>query len=108
MQAELLIDDLPDEPLAAARHFHGYWTEPIAQALATGCEALVLQLPPAGHEHRDWRRAAVKSLARAHAPQRVNMVAADNAEALAAISAYLADAPGVTGQYLPAAPAEGA
>jgi hypothetical protein len=39
--------------------------------------------PPANHEHRGWRLAAVQQLAREHAPRRVNAVETDDEEALA-------------------------
>jgi hypothetical protein len=59
----------------------------------------MLLLPPADHSHREWRLAIVAGLARKHAPRRINMVAGQG-EAVDATEAYLAGAPGITGQYL--------
>lgn len=91
------IDGLPDDPLAAAAHFHGAIVPQLAQAGGD----LLLAFPPADHAHRGWRVAAVQALARAAAPRRINAVAADAASgaAIARAEAYLAAAPGVTGQY---------
>ena len=49
---------------------------------------------------RSWRRAAVEALAREAAPNRVNGVAGAEGEAVDQTCAYLAAAPGVTGQLL--------
>ena len=95
------VDGLPEEPLAAADLFHQNWLDPIERALSGGQDVLVV-LEAAGHEHGEWRRAVAAMLARKHAPRRVNVVGGEgeNADRLAA---YLAEAPGVTGQYLEAA-----
>ncbi len=66
-----------------------------------GLAHLTLVFPPADHSHRAWRLAAVQALAREHAPLRVNALESANEAAIAAGEAYIAGAPGVTGQYLP-------
>ena len=63
-------------------------------------EDLVLIFLPADHTHRAWRLAAVQSLARELAPQRVNALASDSEKALSAALTYLNSAEGVTGQLL--------
>lgn len=100
MQAVLTITGLPAGALDAAGSFQRDWLPRAREALAAGIESLVLVLPEAPYDHADWRRVAVRDLARAHAPQRVNMLAGDGEEALDAMTAYLAAAPGVTGQLL--------
>ena len=92
------VDDLPAEPLAAAGVFHQHWL-PHVEALLAGGDDVMVALFPADHTHREWRRAIAAGLARAHTPRRVNLVAGEGA-VLAAIERYLADAPGITGQYL--------
>jgi hypothetical protein len=62
--------------------------------------ALAILLAPAPHDHRDWRRAFARDLARDAAPKRVNIVAGHPGAALEATLRFLADAPGVTGHYL--------
>jgi len=94
------ITGLPPVPSAAAAAFYAEWLEPAARLLASG-EGLTLVFPPAGHEHSAWRLSAVQSLAREHAPARINAVASDDEVGIAAALAYLAAADGVTGQYLP-------
>ncbi|NVD45593.1 Rossmann fold domain-containing protein [Qipengyuania atrilutea] len=100
-QTRLDIGELPEAPVAATEAFYAAWPARISDALDTA-EAVVLVLPPADHTHHDWRLGAVRSLARQHAPKRVNMTAGSVAEAVDGIADYLAAAPGVTGQYLPA------
>ena len=65
-----------------------------------GAGALAIVLPPAAAEHDDWRRAIARDLARAHTPARVNVVSGSAGAGRDALVAYLANAPGVTGQYL--------
>jgi hypothetical protein len=102
----LRIEALPAEPLAAAATFHAQWLSRIEAQIVSrdtheeGFE-LTLVFSPADHTHRGWRLAAVQSLARAHAPARVNAVASDDEAAVAAALRYLAAALGITGQYLP-------
>jgi hypothetical protein len=96
----LAITDLPTDPLAAAAVFHGQWLPRVIAAMAEARDDLALILPPADHTHRAWRLAAVQSLARRAAPRRVNAIASTDEAAIAAAEAYLAAAPGVTGQVL--------
>lgn len=96
----LVVEGLPAEPLAAAADFHAR----ILPQIGTAQEDLALVFPVADHTHRGWRLAAVQALARAHAPCRVNALAGGGQEAVEAALAYLAAAPGVTGQVLPLAP----
>ena len=95
------VDGLPEDPLGAAGLFHQNWLDPIERALDAGQDVMVV-LGRADHTHGEWRKAVVAMLARKHAPRRVNLVAGDG-HAIEAIEAYLAKAPGVTGQYLEAA-----
>ena len=95
------VDGLPQDPLAAAGLFHQNWLDPIERALQGGQDVMVT-LEPADHTHGEWRKAAAAMLARKHTPHRVNLIAGEGA-ALDAIEAYLAKAPGITGQYLEAA-----
>lgn len=92
------VDDLPSAPLAAAGVFHQHWS-PHVEDLLSGGEDVLVTLAPADYTHREWRRAVAAGLARAHAPQRVNVVAGEGA-VLDAFAGYLAAAPGITGQYL--------
>ncbi|HEX5644313.1 MAG TPA: hypothetical protein VFX62_02225 [Erythrobacter sp.] len=101
-QVELRIDCLPEVPLDAAAEFHRDWLGRAREAIATpGADALVIVLPVAAKDHDDWRRAIARDLARACAPRRVNILGGGDAAAIAAMLAYLGDAPGITGQYLP-------
>jgi hypothetical protein len=96
----LRVGALPEAPLAAAARFHAE-VLPLASAqLAQGGDWALI-FGAADHTHTAWRRAVVQELARAHAPQRVNALAGGDEAAIAAAAAYLADAPGVTGQLLP-------
>ena len=95
------VDGLPQDPLAAAGLFHQNWLDPIERALQGGQDVMVT-LEPADHTHGEWRKAAAAMLARKHTPQRVNLIGGEG-EAVDAIEAYLAKAPGITGQYLEAA-----
>jgi len=93
----VVVDDLPDAPLAASGVFHQHWL-PHIETLLTGGDDVMVALASADHTHREWRRAAAAGLARAHAPQRVNLVAGAG-PVLDAFAQYLGAAPGVTGQY---------
>ncbi len=95
------VEGLPEDPLGAAGLFHQNWLDPIERALEAGLDVMVA-LEPADHTHGEWRKAAAAMLARKHTPQRVNLVAGMG-ESLAAVEAYLSNAPGITGQYLEAA-----
>lgn len=99
MQAELRIAELPVEALPAAKAFYDLWLGH-AQDRLVGADALAIVLPQAPYDHDGWRRAIARDLARAHAPRRVNVVSGSHPTDIDATLAYLADAPGVTGQYL--------
>ena len=92
------VEGLPEEPLAAAGLFHQNWLDPIERALDEGIDVVAV-LVPADHTHSEWRHAAVAMLARKHTPRRVNFIAGEG-RGVDEAEAYLADAPGVTGQYL--------
>lgn len=94
------VSGLPDRPSAAAARFHAEWLGR-AEALIAGGTPVTLVFPSADHVHMAWRLAAVQSLAREHAPVRINAVASDDPAAVHAGLSYLAGADGVTGQYLP-------
>lgn len=97
--AVLRIEGLPQGALDAAAVFHGEWLPRVREALAeAGAVALVFR--PAPYDHRGWRLAAVQDLAREAAPKRVNAVAGDDEPAMAETLAWLARAPGITGQLL--------
>jgi hypothetical protein len=90
------VVDLPAAPLAASGAFHRDHLASV-EAIMTSGEDVMIALPPADHTHREWRLAT--GLARAHAPARANVVAGEG-DVLDAFEAYLAEAPGITGQYL--------
>lgn len=94
----IAVDGLPDDPLAAAGVFHQHWLPHVEDVLGKG-EDVMIVVPTADHTHGEWRLAIVAGLARKHTPHRVNMVAGQG-EAVDATEAYLAAAPGITGQYL--------
>ncbi len=104
-QAVLRVEPLPASSLDAAATFHADWL-PRARALLRNPprpgegEDLVLVFPPADYSHRAWRLAAVQDLAREAVPNRVNAVAGDNEQAIGETAAWLASAPGITGQLL--------
>ena len=94
------VGPLPDDALSAAAQFYAE----VLPQIAPGDETtLTLIFRPADHSHRAWRLAAVQNLARRLAPIRVNALASADEAAIAAAHTYLANAPGVTGQYLPLA-----
>ncbi|MCW1403919.1 hypothetical protein OKA06_16980 [Novosphingobium sp. MW5] len=92
------VGPLPDDALDAASAFHASEVQRLRSADA---DVITCVFPPAPHDHTDWRRAAIQSLARAIAPRRINAVASDDDAAIAAAAVYLSAAEGVTGQYLP-------
>lgn len=94
----IAVDGLPDDPLAAAGVFHQHWLAHVEDVLGKGDDVMIL-LPSADHTHREWRLAIVAGLARKHTPRRVNMVAGEG-ETVDATETHLANAPGITGQYL--------
>lgn len=97
--ALLRVEGLPQGVLEAAAQFHADVLPKVRVALAAGGD-LVLVFPPADYTHKGWRLAVVQQLARDFAPVRVNAVTSGDETAIAAAMAYLADAPGVTGQLL--------
>ena len=102
MQQVVTIEQLPETALDAAEAFRETYLADIREILEAGDDVAIV-LPGASYDHEDWRKAVVRDLARAHAPARVNMVSGDGSAAIEASLAYLAKAPGVTGQYLPLA-----
>jgi hypothetical protein len=98
---QLDIGPLPEAALDAAGAVMAFHLT-TARALLAEPEttALAIILPPAPTAHRDWRLALARDLAREAAPKRVNLVAGAPGEACNAVLRFLADAPGVTGQYL--------
>ena len=101
MQRQIAIDLLPDGALDAQTAFMAFHLEAARALLADpATTALAIVLPPAARDHRDWRLALARDLAREAAPGRVNIVSGHPGEALSATLRFLADAPGVTGQYL--------
>ncbi len=101
MQREIAVGTLPDAPLDAATAFMALHLATVRAVLADpATSALAIVLPPAAYDHRDWRLALARDLAREAAPQRVNVVAALPGAARTATLRFLANAPGVTGQYL--------
>jgi hypothetical protein len=98
-EAVLHVDGLPAAPLDAAQAFFAEYLPRAREAFQDDAE-VVLVFPGAGHEHRAWRLAAVQELAREAAPKRVNAVTGDDRAAVEQAIAYLADAPGITGQLL--------
>jgi hypothetical protein len=95
------VGGLSEEPLAAAAAFYAEALPAIRAALEREHGDLVIVFEPADHTHRGWRLAAVQQLARDHAPLRVNVITGDDERIIEPALRYLAQAPGVTGQYLP-------
>lgn len=101
MQRQLEVELLPEGAMDAATAFMAFHLEAARAALADSeTTALAIILPPAGHEHGDWRLALARDLAREAAPKRVNVVAGLPGDARTACLRFLSDAPGVTGHYL--------
>ena len=95
------VGRLPDRALDASTAFMTFHLEAARALLAEAdCSALAIVLPPAAHDHRDWRLALARDLAREAAPKRVNVIAGLPGKALEATLLFVSDAPGVTGQYL--------
>jgi hypothetical protein len=101
MQAVLRISGLPETALDAAAAFHGDHLPRARAELAGEADALALVFPAASYDHAGWRRAAVADLAREATPKRVNGVTGADEAAIDATLAWLAQAPGITGQLLP-------
>lgn len=108
-QVVFQLAELPEAPLDAAAHFVAEHM-PFIRALLRGEEdipgfsesldALALVFPAEGKDHHGWRLALVQELAREAAPLRVNGVEGDDPEAIDAVTDWLAQAPGITGQLL--------
>ena len=95
------VGPLPDAALEAAAAFMAHHLGAARAVLAApDCTALTIILPPAPYDHRDWRQALARDLARAAAPKRANVLAAAPGPARDAALRFLADAVAVTGQYL--------
>jgi hypothetical protein len=98
---QLEVGSLPEAALDAMGAFMALYLAAARERLAhDDCTALAIILPPAAHGHRDWRLALARDLAREATPKRVNIVACHPGDARDATLRFLADAPGVTGQYL--------
>ncbi|WP_017666079.1 Rossmann fold domain-containing protein [Porphyrobacter sp. AAP82] len=101
MQRQIETGLLPASALDAQTAFMALHLEAARALIADpAASALTIILPPAGPDHRDWRLALARDLARESAPKRINIVSGTHGEALSATLRFLADAPGVTGQYL--------
>ena len=98
VHAVIRIEALPAAPLAAAARFYASDLPAIEGTFAAAPASLVIVFPPLHLGHRGWIREVVATLARAHAPVRVNGVLAGLAATTPAILACLETAPGVTGQ----------
>ena len=105
------VETLPQAALDAAAAFSSDHLPAIRRLLdegraekdrgGEGPDALTILLPGAPRDHRGWRLAILRDLARAGAPDmRVNALSGGSEEARRAGLAYLADAHGVTGQLL--------
>lgn len=91
-------DSLPADPLTAAQAFHAD-VLPRLMARPGGAGALTLLLPPLPHDQTGWLLAALQSLARARAPQRINAVAGAE-PARGSIAQWLEGAEAITGQLI--------
>lgn len=98
-QAVVRIEGLTESALDAAAEFHAHHLQRARDALR-GSEAVALIFPEALYDHRGWRLAVVRDLAREAAPKRVNGVVGNDERAVAQTVAWLEQAPGVTGQLL--------
>lgn len=96
----IAIDNLPGSALAASGYFYSHHLAAIRQMLGQGDDAVLL-LDAADHAHNDWRKAAIAGLAREYTPARINGISGGDCTAQDRAIEYLANAPGVTGQYLP-------
>ena len=94
------LDPAEGGALDEARRFHADTLPTIIEMLEGGADVLIV-FPNASVDYDDWRRAAIRDLARAHAPSRINAVTSGMDDAIDEASTYLSGAPGVTGQYLP-------
>ncbi len=102
-QRVLSIARLPESSLVAAATFMADYLEEARALLSDDAVVtLVVALPAAGPEHKDWRTAIARDLAREYAPKRVNVAAGAPGKSLEEVLAYLGNAPGVTGHYVEA------
>lgn len=97
------ISALPSAPILAAETFFRDHFCQVSAHFDTKTHDIALVLPPAETDHDDWRRSAARDLARKFAPARVNIIGGGGDAAREETLAYLRDAPGITGQYLPLA-----
>jgi len=98
---DLCRNPWPSSALDAASMFHQDIVPELRRLLASDdADSVVLLLPPADHVHAAWRLAAIQGLAREAAPLRVNAIVGDAGPGVDEAIAFLADAPGVTGQIL--------
>jgi hypothetical protein len=94
------VGPLPaDAPMAAAE-FHARIQPQVIAALDGGAGLVTLVFAPADHDHDRWRLAAIQTLAAARTPARINGLSGLDPAAIAASEAFIAAAPGLTGQYL--------
>jgi len=95
-----MVGPLPDDPIAAAALFHADWLPRVQALLDSGEQVVTLVFAPGALSHAGWREAAVQLLARERTPARINAIAGDDPAAITASAAFIAAAPGLTGQYL--------
>lgn len=98
-QVAIAARALPADPIDAAAAFHSGVVPTVKQALALESD-VVLLFDRADAIHDGWRLAAVRDLARMATPARVNAAAGADGAAMDEVLAYLAAAPGITGQVL--------
>lgn len=101
VQLRIDVRGLPDSPLDAAAEFLVRIVPQVrSDAAADTAADIAVIFDSADHTHDDWRLATIRQLARDAAPQRVNAATGPDGAALDDVLAYLAHAPGVTGQIL--------
>ena len=101
VQAVITIRDLPEAALDAAGAFYTRYLDDARSVLAGEADSLVLVFSRATYDHQAWRRAAIADLARSGTPKRVNGLAGGGEAAVRHTLAWLAKAPGITGQLIP-------
>lgn len=101
MQTVLRIDELPEVPLDASHHFQVNHLDEALVELERSADHLVVILPSSASDHDDWRRTLARDLARKFTPKRAVVLGGGSDDAQAKMLAFLDNAPGVTGQYLP-------
>lgn len=95
------VGALPEDALDAAASFYADIVPQLRRELEKVEASLVIGFEPAAYTHNGWRLSAIQQLARDYAPLRINAVASDEEEAIAAAVAFLEQAEGVTGQLMP-------